>query len=153
MMLLAAKAFGQNGTTQYVYDNNGRLAAVVAPSGEVAFNQYDATGNLIGVTRQTNPTTVIVGFSPTSGFAGTRVTIRGYGFAPNVNQNSIKFNGVAAAATVASVTELIVVVPPERNGGESYKLLFASTDGFISRNDCDKRWRRNFRNKIVGTEN
>ena len=45
----------QSGTTQYVYDDNGRLKAVIAPNGETSVYEYDAAGNIISVTRRNNP--------------------------------------------------------------------------------------------------
>jgi YD repeat-containing protein len=43
------------GATQYVYDEKGRLQAVIAPSGETAAYNYDAAGNLVSITRRSKP--------------------------------------------------------------------------------------------------
>lgn len=55
-----------------------------------------------------NQPTVITGFSPFSGSAGTAVTITGYNFG---STPTIKFNGVSASATVSGGTNIIATVP------------------------------------------
>ena len=37
-------------TVQYIYDENGRLTGVVAPSGNAAQYNYDAAGNISSIT-------------------------------------------------------------------------------------------------------
>lgn len=112
LLCLQLVVFGQTGgTTQYVYDNNGRLVAVIAPNGETALYQYDFAGNLIGITRQNNPITVISSFTPASGVVGATVTIRGVGFGSPASQNTVTFNGTIATISSASETEIITTVP------------------------------------------
>ena len=55
-----------------------------------------------------NQPTVITSFSPTSGAAGTTVTIAGYNFGTNP---TVRFNGVSASATVSGGTNITAVVP------------------------------------------
>lgn len=55
LILLAAlnpSPSGRAGDVNYVYDALGRLVAVIDPSGDTATYQYDAVGNLLGITRQ-----------------------------------------------------------------------------------------------------
>src|SRR5262249_3301605 len=70
----------------YVYDENGRLAAVIdstagAPTQNAAVYTYDAAGNLVSITRRNataaadGSNTSIISFSPGCGGPGTTVTI------------------------------------------------------------------------------
>ena len=104
-------------TTVYLYDELGRLKAVITPSGEAAIYNYDAAGNIVSITRQTNATVSIVEFTPDKGAVGTSVTIYGTGFSLTPAQNSVSFNGVAATVTAASATQLIVAVPAGASTG------------------------------------
>ena len=104
-------------TTVYLYDELGRLKAVITPSGEAAIYNYDAAGNIVSITRQTNATVSIVEFTPDQGAVGTSVTIYGTGFSLTPAQNSVSFNGVAATVTAASATQLIVAVPAGASTG------------------------------------
>ena len=38
-------------TTRYVYDDNGRLRAVITPTGEAAIYDYDPAGNITAIRR------------------------------------------------------------------------------------------------------
>ena len=98
-------------TTVYLYDELGRLKAVVTPSGDAAIYNYDAAGNIVSITRQPANTVSIVGFTPDEGASGTSVTIYGTGFSLTPSQNSVSFNGVPGTVTAASGTQLIAVVP------------------------------------------
>lgn len=57
------------------------------------------------------PPPIIVDFAPRTGLPGTTVTINGSNFNPTAAQNHIFFNGVSAAVTSASATQLQVTVP------------------------------------------
>ena len=93
LFCLQLVVFAQTGgTTQYVYDDNGRLVAVIAPNGETAVYQYDFAGNLISITRQNTPITVISSFTPTRAPIGATVTIRGVGFG-SLAQNIVHLTG------------------------------------------------------------
>ena len=62
------------GDVQYIYDDLGRLLAVVdATAGEAAIYQYDAVGNLLAIVRQPASTVAILNFTPKSGPIGTTV--------------------------------------------------------------------------------
>jgi YD repeat-containing protein len=98
-------------TTVYIYDELGRLKAVITPSGDVAVYTYDAAGNILSITRQLSTTVSLIEFTPDKGAPGTAVTIYGTGFSLTAGQNSVSFNGVAGTVTAASGTQLIAVVP------------------------------------------
>jgi YD repeat-containing protein len=70
----------QGGTTRYVYDDNGRLHAVIAPSGEAVVYEYDATGNITAVRRVAADALAVFAFTPHAGIYGDRVTFIGSGF-------------------------------------------------------------------------
>ncbi len=99
------------GPVNYIYDDSGRLIAVVDPAGETAIYTYDAVGNLLAITRQSSASVSLIDFTPKSGPVGTQVTIYGTGFSPTATQNTVTFNGVAATVTSATATQLVVTVP------------------------------------------
>ena len=95
----------------YVYDSAGRLIAVVDSGGDVATYAYDATGNVLAISRYASATVSVIDVSPGQGPAGTAVTISGTGFSTTPSQNSVTFNGTAAPVTSATSTKLQVSVP------------------------------------------
>ena len=111
--LLSASA--QGGTTIYVYDNNGRLHAVISPSGEAAVYEYDAAGNITAIRRLATDSLAILAFSPHAGLPGDQVTFTGVGFGGGVT--NVSFNG--ASATVVSVTpsRVVATVPAAATTG------------------------------------
>jgi YD repeat-containing protein len=97
---------------RYVYDAQGRLSAVINPSGEAAAYSYDAAGNIQTLTRRDAGTVSVLGFTPTRGAAGTVVTIYGTGFGEGAGQHSVSFNGIAAQVLAASANQLTASAPP-----------------------------------------
>ena len=95
----------------YFYDGAGRLIAVADMPGDTVFYSYDAMGNLLGIERAPSSTLAVIEFAPTSGTAGTAVTIRGTGFADTTAANRVEFAGVAAVVVSASPTQLVAMVP------------------------------------------
>lgn len=95
----------------YVYDNLGRLIAVIDPASDTAVYAYDAVGNLTGITRQASSTLAIFQFTPSGGPVGTAVTIYGTGFSATPASNTVKFNGTTATVATASTTVLTTTVP------------------------------------------
>ena len=95
----------------YVYNDLGRLIAVVDEAGETAVYQYDAVGNLLTISRRSSATVSIIAFTPSTGPVGTVVTISGTGFSSTASQNTVKFRGVMATVTSASATQLVAKVP------------------------------------------
>lgn len=95
----------------YVYDQAGRLLAVIDPATDTAIYAYDSVGNLIGITRQPSTTKAVLQFTPASGPVGTTVTIYGTGFSATPASNVVKFNGTTATVLTASTTVLTANVP------------------------------------------
>ena len=95
----------------YVYDNLGRVLAVIDPASDTAVYAYDAVGNLIGITRQASSTLAIFQFTPSSGPVGTSVIIYGTGFSATPASNTVKFNGTTTTVLTASTTVLTANVP------------------------------------------
>lgn len=90
----------------YIYDDAGRLQAVIDPASDTAVYAYDAVGNLTGITRQPSPTLAVLQFTPSSSPIGTTVTIYGTGFSATPASNIVKFNGTTATVLTASTTVL-----------------------------------------------
>src|SRR5689334_6045149 len=68
---------------------------------------------------------VISSFSPTTGAAGTAVTITGANFSITPTNNTVYFGTVKATVTAASYTSLTVTVPP----GALYQPISVTTGG------------------------
>lgn len=94
-----------------VYDELGRLVAVVDPSGDTATYKYDAVGNLLSITRSNSSVLSIIEFTPDKGPIGSTVTIFGTGFSPTPANNTVKFNGTTAAVAAATATQITTTVP------------------------------------------
>jgi YD repeat-containing protein len=75
----------------YIYDELGRLIAVVDPAGDTVVYNYDAVGNLLSISRYNSATVSIIKFTPNSGAVGASVTIYGTGFDTTPSQNAITF--------------------------------------------------------------
>ncbi len=105
----------QGGTTRYVYDDNGRLRAVVSPSGEAAVYEYDAAGNFTTIRRLTTNDLELLGFFPNEGGAGDLVTFVGTGFGAGVSQ--VSFNGASAQIIEVSPSAVIAEVPETATTG------------------------------------
>lgn len=60
------------------------------------------------------PSPALTGFSPQSGVAGNTVTITGSGF---TTASAVTFNGIAAAFTISSNTQILATVPPGVSSG------------------------------------
>jgi YD repeat-containing protein len=99
----------QGGTTIYVYDDDGRLIAVVSPTGEASTYEYDAAGNFTRIRRFTPNDLEMLAFTPHQGPVGTPVTIYGTGF--NQGVNTVSFNGVVAIITSSNFASVVAIVP------------------------------------------
>jgi YD repeat-containing protein len=113
------------GAPHYVYDDAGRLLAVIDPTSDTAVYTYDAVGNLLSITRQPSSQLAIFNFTPKRGPIGTVVTIYGTGFSATPSQNTITFNGTAATVTSATTTQLVTTVP----GGATTGPIALTTPG------------------------
>lgn len=99
------------GAAYYRYDGNGRLIAVLSPTGEAVTYSYDSAGNFTSITRYAANQLSILDFTPGSGGIGTQVTIYGTGFSTTPSANTVKFNNVTAIVTAATNIQLTVTVP------------------------------------------
>lgn len=111
----------------YVYDDAGRLRAVIDPGSDTAVYAYDSVGNLTGITRQASSTLAIFHFTPSSGLVGTPVTIYGTGFSATPASNTVKFNGTTATVLTASTTVLTATVPSGATTGSISVTVGATT--------------------------
>ena len=111
---LAAASPTPSNPITYVYDEIGRLEAVVDPTAAtngIAKYAYDDVGNLLSITRQSATVTTILDFHAKSGQVGSSVTIYGAGFSSTPSQNTVTFNGTPATVTSATTTTLVATVP------------------------------------------
>jgi YD repeat-containing protein len=99
------------GDITYIYDDLGRLMAVVDPTGDTAVYHYDAVGNLLSISRYSSSTVSVITFTPGSGAVGATVTIYGTGFSTTPSQNAVTFNGTAATVSAATATQPVTTVP------------------------------------------
>jgi YD repeat-containing protein len=99
----------QGGNASYVYDNAGRLRAVISPAGEAAVYDYDPAGNFTAIRRLASDKLEVLEFSPRQGTTGTLVTLYGVGF--NGQNNAVTFNGVAARILNQTATTIVAEVP------------------------------------------
>jgi YD repeat-containing protein len=113
--LTPAVAVQQGGTTRYVYDDNGRLRAVVSPAGEAAVYDYDPAGNFTAIRRLAADALELLDFFPKQGVPGDLVTFIGVGFGTVVN--SVSFNGSAAQVVSVSNTMITARVPQAATTG------------------------------------
>jgi YD repeat-containing protein len=97
---------------QYLYDDLGRLQAVIDAEGNAAIYHYDAVGNLLSITSEAVGQTAILSVSPTRGGAGSTVVIQGVGFSPVSGLDQVTFGGGATAdVTSATATKIVTTVP------------------------------------------
>ena len=99
----------QGGTTTYAYDEDGRLIAVISPTGEASVYEYDAAGNFTAIRRLGPNDLAILAFTPAHGPVGTQVTIYGTGF--NQGVSAVSFNGTPANIISANLVTVVAVVP------------------------------------------
>lgn len=109
------RASAQQGTTTYVYDDLGRLHAVIAPNGAAVIYEYDAAGNITSVRRVAADTLAILSFSPHEGVPGDQVQFTGTGFGGGVT--TVSFNGTAASIVSVTGSKVVATVPPTATTG------------------------------------
>jgi YD repeat-containing protein len=106
-----------NGPVSYVYDDLGRLIAVIDVNGNAAEYAYDSVGNIQSISHFTSAQVSIIDFGPESGTTGALVTINGTGFSATPSQDTVKFNSVTATVSSATNTQLQVSVPSSATTG------------------------------------
>lgn len=111
----ATRAFQAGGTTYYVYDDNGRLIAVVSPAGEAAVYEYDAAGNFTAIRRIAADTLQLLSFFPQEGGAGDQITFVGTGLGAGVT--SVSFNGANGRIVQVTPAAVIAEVPDAATTG------------------------------------
>ena len=111
LSVILAGVVAAQSSIQYVYDELGRLIAVIEPSGDTAVYTYDAVGNILSIGRHATSQVSIISFTPSRGPVGTTVTIFGTGFSTTPSQNAVTFNGTGATVSTATSTKLVVTVP------------------------------------------
>jgi YD repeat-containing protein len=115
VLIFAAVTRGQSIVN--VYDELGRLIAIIHPSGDVARYAYDAAGNLLSISRSSSSSVSVIHLTPNHGPVGTVVTIYGTGFSTTPSQNTVTFNGVTATVTSSSATQIVTSVPSSATTG------------------------------------
>ena len=110
-------AAANNNPIKYVYDDTGRLVAVIDPAGDTARYTYDSVGNLLSISRQSSTLVSILEFTPKLGLAGTTVTIFGTGFSSTPGDNTVTFNGTPAVVSSATETQIVTTVPAGASTG------------------------------------
>lgn len=106
---LSVTAQQQGNTTRYVYDENGRLHAVISPTGEAVVYEYDAAGNITSIQRLAADALALFEFSPHEGLPGDHVTFTGIGFGDGVS--NVSFNGVSAQVISVTPSTVVAAVP------------------------------------------
>ena len=101
----------------YLYDELGRLTAVVDMDRNAAMYRYDAVGNLVSIERGSFAGVSIIGFSPARAITGTPITIIGTGFSITPSENSVAFHGVFATVITATPTQIVTSVPSGETTG------------------------------------
>src|SRR5947209_168812 len=99
----------QTGITHYVYDDNGRLVAVILSSGDATVYAYDLAGNPTSVRQVPASGLELITFTPHEGSTGDSVTFYGVGFGSGVT--SLLFNGVPAHVSSVDTGQVIANVP------------------------------------------
>lgn len=112
-MLLSITVFAaaQGQTSRYVYDDDGRLRAVIAPNGEAAVYEYDSAGNFTAIRRLSADDLELLTFAPRSGVPGTQVVFYGVGFGAGVP--TITFSGGVTGTLVGFTNNTITAVVPQ----------------------------------------
>lgn len=105
----------QGNETTYVYDDNGRLRAVISPAGDAVVYEYDAAGNITAIRRLAATNLAILSFSPHEGLPGDEVTFIGVGFGGGVT--NVSFNGAAASIVSVTPNKVVAIVPAAATTG------------------------------------
>ncbi len=127
--LVFTRAVDAQTTITNVYDEAGRLVAVVDSGGDTVTYSYDAVGNLLSISRHSSASISIIAFTPGKGTIGTSVTIYGTAFSTTPSNNTVTFNGTAATVTSSTATKIVTSVP---SGATTGLISVTSPAGSIS---------------------
>lgn len=116
-------------TLTNVYDDAGRLIAVVDSGGDTVTYSYDAVGNLLSISRHSSASISLIAFTPNKGPVGTTVTIYGTAFSSTPSQNTVTFNGTTATVTSSTANKIVTSVP---SGATTGVINVTSPAGSIS---------------------
>jgi len=111
LLSLSVFAAAQTQTSRYIYDDDGRLRAVIAPNGEAAVYDYDAAGNFTAIRRLAADALELITFAPRSGPPGTQVSFYGVGFGAGVS--TVTFGGGVAGQLVGFTNNTITAIVPD----------------------------------------
>jgi YD repeat-containing protein len=94
VLLLLIGAIAQAATTQYYYDDVGRIVQAIGSDGTIRQYQYDENGNVTAINRISGNTLTVSGLSPTIGHVTASVTIYGTGFSAAPSENNVRFGSI-----------------------------------------------------------
>jgi FG-GAP-like repeat/IPT/TIG domain/Secretion system C-terminal sorting domain len=119
--------FGGTPAASFTVDSSTRITATVGvgSSGSVTITTPNGTATLSGFVFGL-PT--ISSFTPTSGFAGTIVTISGTNFDTSASKNIVFFGAVQAHVSAATSNQLVVTVP----AGATYEPITVTVNNATS---------------------
>jgi YD repeat-containing protein len=129
LLIIIIPSFVFSDASEYLYDENSRLRAVIDKQGNETIYTYDEVGNLLSTIQKpfTDPAPVaIIDFDPKSGPAGTEVRIYGKGFLTVPSDNAVKFSNRSATVTSATEKMLTAIVPA---GAVTGKITVVNTTG------------------------
>ena len=120
---IASNTVKFNGTAATVSAATATSLTVEVPAGATTGkisvqvgSQIATSSNDFIIASSSSPT--LTSFSPTTGTAGTVVTVTGTNFSPTILSNIVKFNGTTGTVSAASATSLTVSVPEDAGTGK-----------------------------------
>jgi hypothetical protein len=120
----------------YSYSNTATSMKVAVPfgtpAGDVKIRIKQGTNQTDASTNFTVLAPSITSFTPSSGIAGTLVTITGDGFSPHNFNNVVKFGTIQAPTISSSETSLVVAVPSNLNPGAMKLTVISNGQTVIS---------------------
>jgi YD repeat-containing protein len=117
----------QGGTTRYVYDDTGRLIAVISPTGEANVYEYDAAGNFTTIRHLTSDDLAVFAFTPRAGVPGDLISFIGIGFGGGVS--SVSFNGTTARIVSVTASTIVAEVP---QGATTGPVMIVTPSGTVA---------------------
>ena len=104
---------------RYFYDDAGQLYQVLDSPGTLIQYTYDASGNIVKVSRSTVAPGALTIFNvtPATAPAGATITIQGQGFSTTLSADIVTLNGVALTVVSATSTTLVVLIPANATTG------------------------------------